>query len=269
MSEVTAEMIERGRGLDPETAAERRRRAARVRQARERLTTSDTGDRSCDVELLLTYAEARTSSAISSFALILLVSFLSYYWVATNAVVIWAVLAASSYILCYGTAKNLSRLDGDKILVANWRSKIVAVELINGLVWAGASVLLLSSPDPNAKAFMLTVLLLVAAFNAMVNATVPIAVYSAIAPISVATFCYIGFKGFGDTSVALQMALISAHVFFYVLAKRFHQLATRACSSAPRRTISSPNWSRPRPIPTRRAVARRRPISPSRASSPR
>jgi two-component system, cell cycle sensor histidine kinase PleC len=225
MSEVTAEMIERGRGLDPKAAVERRRRATRLRRARERLTTSDTGDRGCDVELLLAYSEARMNSAISSFALILLVTILSYYWVSTNAVVVWAVLAASSYILCYGAAKSLSRLDHDKIVVANWRTKIVVAELVNGIVWAGAAVLVLSSPDPNAKAFMLSVLLLVAAFNAMVNATVPLAVYAAITPLSFTTLSYIGFKGFGDTSVALLMALISAHVFFYVLARRFHQLA--------------------------------------------
>jgi two-component system cell cycle sensor histidine kinase PleC len=55
MSEVTAEMIERGRGLDPQTATQKRRLGARVRQARERLTTSDTGHRGTDLELLRAY----------------------------------------------------------------------------------------------------------------------------------------------------------------------------------------------------------------------
>jgi len=34
MTEVTAEMIERGRGADPKVAAERRRLAVKVREAR-------------------------------------------------------------------------------------------------------------------------------------------------------------------------------------------------------------------------------------------
>lgn len=49
MTEVTAEMIERGRGTDPRVATERRRLAAKVREAREKLTSSGSGHRAFDV----------------------------------------------------------------------------------------------------------------------------------------------------------------------------------------------------------------------------
>jgi two-component system cell cycle sensor histidine kinase PleC len=226
MSEVTAEMIERGRGLDPKAASQRRRRGAKVRQARERLTTSDTGHRGCDLELLRAYAAARTSSAVSAVALILMVTLLSLYWVTTNAVVIWTVLAFSSLILCYGMAKRLGGLEDDRITVKDWRTKFVVTELIHGVIWASMAAMLLGSRDPNAKTFVIAMLLLTAAFNTMVTATIPIAVYAAIVPTSLTALFWIGYKGFGDTSMALLALVASAQVFFFVLAKRFHQLAS-------------------------------------------
>ena len=62
MTEVTAEMIERGRGTDPKVATERRRLAAKVREAREKLTSVGSGHRAFDVELLQLYARARSGS---------------------------------------------------------------------------------------------------------------------------------------------------------------------------------------------------------------
>ncbi len=52
MTEGTAEMSERGRGADPKVATERRRLAAKVREAREKLTSAGTGHRAFDGELL-------------------------------------------------------------------------------------------------------------------------------------------------------------------------------------------------------------------------
>lgn len=225
-SEVTAEMIERGRGLDPQTATQKRRLGAKVRQARERLTTSDTGHRGCDLELLRAYAETRTDSAISAIALILMMTLLSLYWLGTNTVVIWSVLAFSSLILCYGMAKSLQSYEDSKITVKSWRTRFVVTELIHGVVWASAAVMLLSVRDANARTFVVSMMLLSAAFNTMVTATVPAAVYAAIVPISLAIIGFIGYSGFGETSVALLAMVAATQVFFYVLAKRFHQLAS-------------------------------------------
>ena len=226
MSEVTAEMIERGRGLDPRAATARRKRGAKVKEAREKLTTSDTGSRGCDVELLRAYASTRVGSALSALAMILVVTALAFYWVPSNAVIVWTVLAFSSLILCYGFAKRLNQLDDTLVTPRNWRTKFVVAELIHGVVWAGMAALLLGSHDPNAKTFVISMLLLAAAFNTMVTATVPAAVYAAIAPISLTTAAFVSYKGLNDTSVALLGLVGTAQVFFFVLAKRFHQLAS-------------------------------------------
>ena len=74
MSEVTAEMIARGRGADPESAAQRRRLASRVREAREKLTSSGTGHRAFDVELLHLFAVARQNAAAPTLGLAVVVA---------------------------------------------------------------------------------------------------------------------------------------------------------------------------------------------------
>ncbi len=74
MTEVTAEMIERGRGADPKVAAERRRLAVKVREAREKLTSTETGHRAFDLQLLQLFAEGRKSSGLVMSAFILAVA---------------------------------------------------------------------------------------------------------------------------------------------------------------------------------------------------
>jgi two-component system cell cycle sensor histidine kinase PleC len=227
MSEVTAEMIERGRGLDPQTATQKRRLGARVRQARERLTTSDTGHRGIDIELLRAYAETRVNSAVSAVALILLISCLALNWVPGQRIMIWLVLAFSSLILCYGMAQKLLAHEDSKIMVKEWRTKFVVTELVHGFVWAGAAAMLLSVGDPNARTLVICVMLLSSAFNTMITATIPVAVYAAILPTSLTSVAYIAYVDrAGVKSFIPLLATVGASlVFFYVLAKRFHQLA--------------------------------------------
>ena len=64
MSQITAEMIERGRGANSRPSTERRRLAYKVREAREKLTTGGAGHGAFEGELLRIYAENRISSAL-------------------------------------------------------------------------------------------------------------------------------------------------------------------------------------------------------------
>ena len=120
MSEVTAEMIERGRGSDPRSAAARRKRGAKVQQARERLTTSDTGHRGCDLELLRAYASTRLDSALSATALIVVVWLISYWWMGSNLVMLWGALTLASLILCCRAAKIFAALEDSKVHLRRW-----------------------------------------------------------------------------------------------------------------------------------------------------
>jgi len=225
MSEVTAEMIERGRGIDPKAASARRKRGAKVQSARERLTTSDTGHRGCDLALLRAYANAREGSALSGSILIAMVTLLSFYWIRSNAVLIWAILTLSSLILCYGVAKGLKKVEDARVTVKQWSTRFILAEFLHGAAWASLVALMYQIPDPNAKTFVIVMLLLSTAFNTMITATIPLAVYATILPISAATLFGLGFRSINDSSTAVLALVGAAQVFFFVLAKRFHQLS--------------------------------------------
>jgi two-component system cell cycle sensor histidine kinase PleC len=228
MNEVTAEMIERGRGPDPQAASRRRRLSVRIRAARERLTTSDTGLRGADVELLQAYANLRAGAVVPASALIFLAALLALYFAPGENVLLWLVVAFGTLILARQTALRLSRQDEAKINVKLWRKRFVCAELAHAIAWAGLVALLPKVAAPSAYLFVIFTLILSSAFNTMVTATIPAAVYAAIAPgLAVALGCALFFVPQGDdTRLVLFNLAFAANVFFYVLARRFHQLAS-------------------------------------------
>ncbi len=230
MSEITAEMIERGRGLDPKTATKKRRMGARMREARERLTTSDTGRRGADLELLRAYAETRDASAPLAAWLIVVTALLACVWASRVKILVWLVLAFASLILCRGMARSLRAAEDTKVAVKAWRRKFVLTELLHGAAWAGYAAILLGARNPDARTLVIVMLLLSCAFNTMVTATIPAAVYAAIAPSSFAAIAYVAFvdRVAGETLVALISMVVAAQLFFYGLARRFHHLASES-----------------------------------------
>src|SRR5580693_7104298 len=117
MTEVTAEMIVRGRGADPKAVAQRRRLAARVREAREKLTSAGSGHRSFDVELLQLFAKGRRRSSPSLFACGLAAVAVATAWAPLPALLAWLVLHGATLLLCYWLAARFSRLEAASVNV--------------------------------------------------------------------------------------------------------------------------------------------------------
>jgi two-component system, cell cycle sensor histidine kinase PleC len=230
MTEVTAEMIERGRGHDPQAASRRRRLASQMRAARERLTTSDTGLRGADVELLRAYAAMRVNAVVGASALILLAALLSLYIAPAQRVLLWLVAAFGSLLLARGVALRLLALEESRINVKLWRKRFVSTEFTHAVAWASLAALLVGASAPGADLFVIVAVLLSAAFNAMVTASVPAAVCAVIAPSSIVSLGFLLFaaQAGGESRAALFDLVLAAHVFFYVLARRFHQLASES-----------------------------------------
>ena len=226
MSEVTAEMIERGRGADPRSAALRRKRGAKVQQARERLTTSDTGHRGCDLRLLRAYASTRLDAAPSATALIAVVWLVAFWWLRSNAVILWGALTLASLVLCCRAAKVFAAFEDFKVQLRQWNTRLSMIECAHSASW-GSLALVVGYDDPKAQVFTIAMLLLVSAFNCVVTATMPLAAYAASIPICGATLWIVSFHFLGDGSTAaLAFAFVgAAQLFFVLLARRFHQVS--------------------------------------------
>lgn len=230
MSEITAETLERRRGRDPRAIYRGRERGVEVRESREKLAMSEVGHRGCDVGLLRAYAAARLGSIRPASALVLTVALLTHYWVGFDLGLVWTSLALVSLVLCYGLAKRLRRLEDGHVHMLAWRAKFVAVEFLHGVVWAAMAFLPQHTSDPNAKIFVVAMLLLAAAFNTMVTATIPMVVYAATAPISLAIIASTHIAGLKDSGLSLLALVGAAQVFLFVLARRFHEITREGLS---------------------------------------
>jgi two-component system cell cycle sensor histidine kinase PleC len=221
MSEVTAEMIERGRGLDPRVARQRRSVAGKIRDTREQLTSSGSGLRGCDVELLRQYAMTRKIAAPASMGLGLIVGVLSTLWVSALYALFWLTFVATSALYSFGMANKYLAAQNNEINVHLWQRRFVLCELLQGVVWALIVGLLLHVQEADARTFVLFILLLAAAMSAMMSAAIPQAVYSGMLPITFAIATFIVFAGDFHALPMIGMAVV-AQVFFVVLAKRLY-----------------------------------------------
>ncbi|WP_158810207.1 HAMP domain-containing sensor histidine kinase [Beijerinckia sp. L45] len=230
MSEVTAEMIERGRGGDPRLAAERRRLAMKVREAREKLTSSGSGHRTFDVELLRLYAERRKAAAAGLLALSLAISSVALQWGSTKAILIWIVLNAAAIGFGYAMASVFLRKPPAEVHVTYWERLFVAVETIQGIAWALIICIAFDLAEPKVAAFVLIALLLVAAMNSTVTASIPAAVYGGLMPMTVAIVALLRPTSFVDSNALLAELAFGTQIYFAFMARKLYASAIQTLS---------------------------------------
>ena len=221
MNEVTAEMIERGRGADQAAVAQRRRAAADIREARERLTSSGSGHRAFDIELLRAFAQGRRASMPAMVLLAIMIAAMSTVWVAPSSVFLWISLMFSAMALVTGFCQQFLSAPIEEHRAAQWQRKFILAEGILGVVWALLVGLLIAVPDPSARTFVLLVLLLVAAMTAMISSNIPGAVYAGMTPITLASIAF-ELPRLGLGTLPILLLAVSAQVCFIVLARRLY-----------------------------------------------
>ncbi len=221
MSEVTAEMIERGRGPDPRTASQRRKLAFKVRETREKLTSSGTGSRIFDVELLRLHAQGQAGSTPAMVMLALAVAAGACLWVERASVLFWLSLVAVGLALSHSFAARFLKLPEPEVDVRAWRRRFTLAEALSGALWAMIVVLLLDDPNPTARTFVLFALLLIAAMTAMTCAAIPAAVHAGLIPLMIAVAMFMApWDGFQNLSLSIMAG--GALLYFVVLAKRLY-----------------------------------------------
>ena len=221
MGEVTAEMIEKGRGESPAAAAARRKRSAQIRRAREQLTSDGSGLRIFDVELTRLYAQSQRGAWPATATLGVAVAGLALIWLRVTDALGWLALLSASVWCQQYLCGRLSQLAEPRIVPREWRRKFMAAQALCGCSWALIVALLTIENDPVARTFVLFILVLVAAMTGMVSAPIPWTVYCGLAPLAIATVTFIPlFGGVQNIPVALMAA--GAELYFVVLARRVY-----------------------------------------------
>jgi two-component system, cell cycle sensor histidine kinase PleC len=230
MPELTAEMIQRGRGPDPADAARRRKLAQDMRSAREKLTSSTGLQRAFDYELIRLFVRYRQGATVAMLILALAVASTASLWVRPQGIVLWVSVVLSTMAIMIALCRRFLAQPPDVVRVNVWRRRFIVAEIVQGSAWAMIVNVLLATDQPSARIFVLFVLLMVAAVTAMLSATIPAAVYAGLLPVTIAI---VGFYTPSREIESITMAMmgVSAQLFFVFLAYRLYSSAVSTLES--------------------------------------
>jgi two-component system cell cycle sensor histidine kinase PleC len=215
-------MIEQGRRGDPAEAARRRAMHARLKRARQALTTGPDTPRSYD-SLVRLFAQSAKSATPAIGLLIVAAAAAALRWAPLPEVLLWSAVALSALGLRYGLGSIYLRLPDPDEAARPWRVLFVFCEACNGLAWAIFAAFLLQSEDLAARGFAFLALTLIAGVTALIASSIPAAVASGLAPVLVASLAVVGPKT--PDALLLSFFCLCALGYFAVLANRLHRKA--------------------------------------------
>jgi two-component system cell cycle sensor histidine kinase PleC len=197
----------------------RRVAAQRVREARDRLTSTSGTRPAFDRELLRQYAQTRISASYVVMLLVVATGILFGVWMQPISAAFW-----TFGVLCIHAAiiRTCARFLGEQASLAatrKWRTRFVLLDLIYGLCWM--SVLIHPALDVVSDTVMMFLMLLVVAVSSMLAANLPIAALAATVPVTVAIALNFALSGRFDDYVLAALA-VAAEGYFALLAHRLH-----------------------------------------------
>jgi two-component system cell cycle sensor histidine kinase PleC len=206
---------------EPPIAAPSNRRAAaqRVREARDRLTSTSGTRPAFDRELLRQYAQTRISASYVVILLVVSTGLLFGFWMRPATAAAWtcgilcihaAIMRACARFLAEQPRPGATR---------KWTTRFLLLDLLSGMCW----MVILTHPALYAVSdtVLMFLMLLVIAVSSMLAANLPIAALAATAPVTVAIALNFALGGTFDNYVLAALA-IAAEGYFVLLAHRLH-----------------------------------------------
>ena len=229
MSELTAQIVQQGRGPLLQGGVQRRKLAKEMRSAREKLTSSAGLERPNDYELVRLFAQYHCGSSILLIALAGVVAAVSLLWLPTGVAGAWFACTAAVIVMIRLVAQGFLATSSDEVKLNDWRRRFIFLEFLHGLTWAlGVATLALAEVDTSG--ITLFVVLIVVAVTASLSATIRPAVYLGIAPLGILAVFLAAVQRDMSSLMLLAMSA-SAILFFAVLASRLHAGAVQTVQS--------------------------------------
>jgi len=209
-------------GAAPDGSVVNRRRVAaqRVREARDRLT-STTGTRPAfDYELLRHFAQNRFSASLVVVLLVGTIGFFSSLWTGALSAGVWTCAVLLIHIIIVAKCRQFLHEPPASVNIRAWRRRFVLLDLFYGLGWMFNLVHPIGS-DVESSTFILFVMLIVIAVSSMLASSLPTAVFAATFPVTAAIaldFILIGtMRGY-----ILAMMAVAAQGYFALLTYRLY-----------------------------------------------
>jgi two-component system, cell cycle sensor histidine kinase PleC len=213
---------ERGTSSSADKLSVQRRRAAaqRVREARDRLTSSSGTRPAFDYELLRQFAQNRLSASLAIVLLASMVGGLSALWAGTLTASLWTSVVLLIHLVMISTCRAFLGESLGRAKLRAWRVRFVVVDLVFGLAWM-LNVSFLVGGEGASGPFILFVMLLIVAVESMLASSLPIAVLCATVPVSFAVALNFALRG-GSSNYMLCALALTAQGYFTMLAHRLY-----------------------------------------------
>ena len=220
MTAIVSEQHAAPSSAEKGVSAHRRAAAQRVREARDRLTSTSGTRPAFDYELLRIFAQNRLSASLAVILLIVTVGVLSSLW--TNAIEagVWTIVVLCIHAVTIVACRRFAAELQANISIRAWRLRFSLLDLCIGSAWT-FNLIHLFGGDESAGTFMLFVMLLVVALSSMLASSLPLAVFAASVPVTTAVALDFVFRGNIHSYILAAMAA-TAQGYFAMLVYRLY-----------------------------------------------
>jgi two-component system cell cycle sensor histidine kinase PleC len=212
----------------PAPSQPRGRRAAsqRVREARDRLTSTSGTRPAFDHELLRQYAQTRISASLVIILLVVVAGLLSSLWVKLLGAAIWTCVILAVHVITVAQCRRFLSEPASPAGTRRWRTRFILLDLLYGLSWTFV-LIHPSGFDAVSNTLLISLMLLVVAVSSMIAASLPMAAFAATVPVTSAIALNFAVRGSFEDYV-LAILAIAAEGYFALLAHRLHSTTLTA-----------------------------------------
>lgn len=221
--DVTARAIERKNEEEDLALKKRKQTQRRLKDQRERLTSSVGLSRAFEIELASTFATNRISATLPLLLLALLPSVTAAGWSDPKRMLIWygiVMLAIGAY---YAVCRAFLKSADQAIDLQSWHYGFLGAEAFLTLTWAAIPFIAGSPPTESARLVLVFSLILFSAVSVIMSATMRIIVVANVLGVLLGIMKILNFNGGLKANVPLFMLVLCGMVFSFLLATQLNR----------------------------------------------
>ena len=221
MSLATTDPLATSAGPDKAAARHRRVAAMRVREVRDRLTSTSGTRPAFDYELLRQYAKNRLSGSFGVILLVCAIGAISTFWSTIAWAGIWTSMVLTIQLASMVASREFLAKPASVVRLRRARLTFIVLDLLFGLAWM-INLVRPADDTANTDVINVFVVLLVVAISSMLGSSLPIAVFATTAPLTIAMA--VGYLLLGTVhGYVLAGLALTALAYFGLLANRLYQ----------------------------------------------
>ena len=198
-----------------------------VREARARLSQGTTLKPEFEYELLAIFARNERQALITIPMLAVISLFALLFWAPNQLQALgWCALVIATKFFMTDACRQFLAQPRNEVHVETWRQRIVFLELVSGLSWAGMALVAATTADTASHVFVLAALIVLLAIRMTFAHTVMAALYAGTIPMTIAVFLRLVLQ-MELFYVAMGFMAIGLQVYFVVLAKDLYATALK------------------------------------------